>query len=238
MTAFNKAGVKAIGSLLGMAFNQLFVRQTKAFAGGLSSGLMGANQSPTYTPITTFMSDVEEQIEIMKQQLEDARKVNPEARLNVTIELENVPFRLKRNEVILGASRARRGTHQATGRGKVRTHGFVVSVPIVQGLRWRASFGSGQIKPEMKWVFNEEGVLWFTNQRIIFDGSNKNITIQLPKVLNLGFANSDASLFYLDIENGKDAMFNLQTSFSTLEYALIHLHLYDNDLDDWLTVSN
>jgi hypothetical protein len=111
-------------------------------------------------------------------------------------------------------------------------------VPIVQGLRWRASFGSGQIKPEMKWVFNEEGVLWFTNQRIIFDGSNKNITIQLPKVLNLGFANSDASLFYLDIENGKDAMFNLQTSFSTLEYALIHLHLYDNDLDDWLTVSN
>jgi hypothetical protein len=235
MTAFNKAGVKAIGALLGVAFNQLFTRQAKAFGGGLASGLA---ENPTFTPMSGFMSDVEEQITSMEQQFEEARKVNPEARLGVSLPLDNVPFRLKRNEVILGASSARRGTHQATGRGKVRTQGFVVSVPIVQGLRWRASFGSGQIKPEMKWVFNEEGVLWFTNQRIIFDGSNKNVTIQVSKVLNLGFANGDASLFYLDIENGKDAMFNLQSSLSTIEYALIHLHLYDNDLSDWLTVSN
>jgi hypothetical protein len=108
----------------------------------------------------------------------------------------------------------------------------------VQGLRWRASFGSGQIKPEMKWVFNEEGVLWFTNQRIIFDGSNKNVTIQVSKILNLGFANGDATLLYLDIENGKDAMFRFDQPMAQLSYALVHLHLYDNELADWLTVSN
>ena len=135
MTAFNKAGVKAIGSLLGIAFNQLFTRQAKAFGGGLVSGLMGSAQSPTYTPMVGFMDDVEEQIASMRLQFEEARKMNPEARLNVNMELDNIPFRLKRNEVVLGASRARRGTHQATGRGKVRTQGFVVSVPIVQGLR-------------------------------------------------------------------------------------------------------
>ena len=221
----NDSTWKALGALFGMGVQKL-------------SEQKAAPVDPA-NALDPYMIGVDEMIADLRKQVEEVRVTNgADAKGNIPLPVVNLPFRLKRNEVVLGASRARRGTHQATGRGKVRTQGFVVSVPIVQGLRWRASFGSGQVKPEMKWVFNEEGVLWFTNQRIIFDGSNRNTTIQLSKVLNLGFANGDASLFYLDIENGKDAMFNLQSSLSTIEYALIHLHLYDNDLSDWLTVSN
>ena len=209
----NQAVGRAVGRGLG------------ALIGGLLSG--GGNKTTLGTSGEAYMVDV--------QTVLDGVLTDPH---HLTIQVDEFPIKMKRNEVLLDAKGAIRGTWKNNGRYKAAANGFTLSIPIVKGIRYRAAIGGGVVAPTKSWVFDEQGGVLFTNQRIIFNGTKKNTTIPLSKILNFSLANNDSKMLYIDLETGSDVMLQLSQPLPVEVYAVLHALVYDNDFDTKFTVTN
>lgn len=62
--------------------------------------------------------------------------------------------------------------------------GPVASIRIMKGLSWRMASYRGQRETEVQLVPVDEGTVYITNRRIVFDGTLKNLVIKLERVID------------------------------------------------------
>ena len=116
----------------------------------------------------------------------------------------NAPFRMKEGEHYIASVPATLGTYK--NNGNFGAHGLTVSVKIAKGVRYRA--GVGQMSMQKSWVFDQPGILHITSDRLVFNGINKNSSVNYTKVINMSIDNAK-KILYVDRDTGADWAFKL-----------------------------
>lgn len=126
------------------------------------------------------------------------------ANSNITLDDERSPITLKRGEAYLFSVPATLGTYKSNG--KVGYSGVTVSIPIMKGVRYRV--GSGRMGVQKSWVFDNPGVLHVTTTRVVFDGSTKNSSAPMSKIIEMQIDEANRCLL-IGRESGPDWAFKM-----------------------------
>jgi hypothetical protein len=119
---------------------------------------------------------------------------------------DETPFKMKKNEIFLFSVSATLGTYKRNG--NVGYGGVAVRIPIAKGVSFRA--GGGKMGMQKSWVFDQPGELHVTTDRIVFNGENKNTSVNFTKVIDMSIVDKQQVL-YIDKETGADLAFALDS---------------------------
>ena len=114
------------------------------------------------------------------------------------------PFKMKKDEKYLFGADAVLGTYKSDGR--IAGHGVTARIKIAKGLYYR--LGSGRVGMGKSWMYDEPGTLHFTTDRIIFNGSTKNYSVPMHKILDISLGEEGKEI-YVDREAGADWSFRM-----------------------------
>ena len=128
----------------------------------------------------------------------------------------SAPFRLQKEEEYIGSTTATLCLYKNDGR--IAGHGITARVKIAKGIYYRA--GAGRVGMNKSWQADQSGVLHFTTNRVIFDGSNKNFSVKWEKVLGLGYT-PDGLQLSIDRESGADWLFVLEQPMPADQFSTV-----------------
>lgn len=126
------------------------------------------------------------------------------------------PFKMKKGEQYITSTPATLCLYKSDGR--ISGHGITARVKIMKGVYYRV--GTGRVGMGKSWQADQSGELHFTTDRIIFDGSNKNLSTQWHKVINLGIS-TDGKQISIDRESGADWVFVVDQALPISEFKAI-----------------
>jgi hypothetical protein len=101
-----------------------------------------------------------------------------------TVPVVECPLALQKNEECLWAGQASWYEYRAVTR-RVNYHGVTASIPIGMGLKYRAGSISAGAARETELVPIDDGELYVTTKRLLYDGKLKNTTIALSAIVKL-----------------------------------------------------
>lgn len=136
----------------------------------------------------------------------------------VPSEPKEAPFKMKKGEEYITSTPATLCLYKSDGR--IGGHGVTARIKIMKGVYYRV--GSGRVAMGKSWQADQSGVLHFTTDRIIFNGSNKNFSTQWHKVIELGLT-PDGKQIRIDRESGADWMFALEEALPVSEFKAVDL---------------
>lgn len=145
----------------------------------------------------------------------NARSYMDEVREITEPSFQIAPFKMKRNEQYIGSSNAVLYIYKNNGRFGVV--GASTGVKVA-GVRFR--IGGGQVATSKSWQAEQSGELHFTTDRVIFNGSNKNYSVQWSKVIAFSIT-SDGTEISFDRESGPDWLFKLAKPMSIEQMATV-----------------
>ena len=131
----------------------------------------------------------------------------------------DAPINLQRGEVCYWAGQASWHEFRRVTR-RVNYHGLTVSVPIVKGVRYRLGSFSPTIERESELVPIDDGRLYLTSKRLLFDGREKNTTIQWRNVVDLRLFEGGLKL---DKGTGKDVFLTIGPGAEEAAAILVRL---------------
>jgi hypothetical protein len=91
------------------------------------------------------------------------------------------PILLDKGECLHLAARAELLALRTT-RGVGMYHGPVIRMPIMKGVTYRAALLSGGVSATEEWKVVDDGAVFITDKRLLFQGSKKNVSIRLNKI--------------------------------------------------------
>jgi|TARA_B110000902_G_C13863480_1_gene420032 hypothetical protein len=128
------------------------------------------------------------------------------------------PFRMKKGEHYIFSVDANLGTYKNNGNFK---YGALTGrIKIAKGISLRG--GAGKMGMEKSWVFDQPGVLHVTTDRIVFNGINKNSSVNFTKVIDMTIDEDNNALF-IDRESGSDWAFKMSDIPETNKMATAFL---------------
>lgn len=117
---------------------------------------------------------------------------------------EKDDLQLEKNEVLhLAGSAILIGLK--TRRSPAVYHGLSVRVPIAKGLSYRAGTSSRVGERTEEWSKIEEGGLYLTNRRLLFQGEKRNASVRISKVTRITECGNN--VVRLDKETGQPFVF-------------------------------
>jgi hypothetical protein len=118
----------------------------------------------------------------------------------------DAPIRLRRGEVCHGIQRATHLEFRRVTRA-VRYAGPYARIRIMKGVYYR--IGQVNLQPVSEDVLQplDEGILYVTSQRLLFDGSRKNVSIPFTKIIDF-IVHSDG--LQIEKETGRDVYFRFK----------------------------
>lgn len=125
----------------------------------------------------------------------------------------DVPLHLQRGEVCRAYVQANHYEQRAVTRA-IRYGGVTGSFRIMKGVSIRAGQISTQRVTEEVLKLLGTGTLYFTNKRLLFDGSNKTVSIPLKKIMNFTFVRDG---MIVEKETGKDQLFEFSADIELLD---------------------
>ncbi len=137
-------------------------------------------------------------------------------KLATPAEYKTAPFRMRKGEQYITSVNA--GLFLYKSDGRIGGHGITGRIKIAKGIYYRA--GAGRVATGKSWQQDQVGELHFTTERLIFNGSNKNMSVKWEKVIQLG-ANDDGTVITIDRESGPDWTFKLVEALPVEEFAAI-----------------
>jgi hypothetical protein len=112
------------------------------------------------------------------------------------------PIPLKKGEHFIAEfPNTRMATYKCNGQ-----FAYAAAVFRYKGLR----LGSGQVIRQKDWIFDQEGTLYLTSDKLIFDGGTSNVEVPYGKMLNLDVHNHYGKGLYVNKRTGKDIMFVIE----------------------------
>lgn len=131
----------------------------------------------------------------------------------------DIPIRLKQGEYTVAMYKnVRCGTYKNTG--KVNYVGGSGRIRIAKGV----SINTGRRKAvsEKGWVFDQEGTIYITNKRIIFNGDHTNTNLPYDKMLSA--VCTDGEYLMVDRETGKDVCFYFSDFFPPEHSVFVYVN--------------
>ena len=110
-------------------------------------------------------------------------------------------------------------------RRRLRYSGPTARIKIVKGIYWRAGDLAYNMAADDEWRKLDNGMLYFTNKRVIFYGANSVKTVKLDSILDL--KNVLGGGFIIMKDRGKDPMF--KGNFDTDIVLALFSRLFKND---------